>query len=326
MKYLILAFDGGGTRVILQWKLIARILEMFPQFLKSVSLYAGTSAGSILASALACGMAPYADKIFNVSMIDTVFYRSSLHAITSVNGLLSAKYENSGVKKLLENHFGAVNINDVPKSLFIPAFDTQGADQQRDGELLPKQHEHVVEEGAPSWMNTRCKRWHNIFFHNLADSIHAHDRLVSIIMKSCAAPYYFPMVSGCIDGGIAHNNPSLAALSHLLALGILLEDIYILSIGSGEKPQELEEIPNAALGLLQWMPYIMNMMFDANQEATSQSCHEILGKRFYRIQPVLQDAIPLDSINSVAQLEEIARNLDMSETFAWINKLLADTI
>ncbi len=317
--------------MILQWKILQRILNKFPKFLATVSLFAGTSAGSILASALACGMAPYADSIFTEDLLNTIFQSSSFHTITSVHGLLHAKYENQGIHNQLENYFGAYTMDEVPRALFIPAFDTKGA---RSAPLEPPAgarsapfaltppNQHLTGEGAPDWMNCRCKRWHNVFFHNIAppseDTCHASEPLVQAILKSCAAPTYFPLVGSCVDGGVAHNNPSLAALTHLLALGIPLEDIYILSLGTGEKPEELEVPPNSSLGMIAWMPHIVSMMFDANQEMISQSCHQILGGRFHRINPVLSHEIPLDQAQSFPELVKLAEQVDLSATFGWI--------
>jgi patatin-like phospholipase/acyl hydrolase len=340
--YLILSCDGGGARMILQWKILQRILKTYPRFLSSVSLFAGTSAGSILASALACGMAPYADSIFTEQLLETIFQASGFHAVTSIHGLLHAKYQNDGLKSQLENYFGAYTMDEVPRALFIPAFDTRG-----DG----SNQQHLLGEDAPDWMNCRCKRWHSVFFHNIGNSEssttspvniekkcnggnslmegeemgqhslnHQDEPLVQAILKSCAAPTYFPLVGSCVDGGIAHNNPSLAALTHLLALGIPLEDIYILSLGTGEKPEELEVPLNSSLGVIAWMPHIISMMFDANQEAISQSCSQILGSRFHRINPVLSHEIPLDEAQSFPQLVALAEQVDLSATFDWVRE------
>lgn len=339
MRYLILALDGGGVRLVLQWKILSRILERFPNLLQSVSLFAGVSAGSILASALACGMPPsICDKIISPELIDSVFQRNH-SLLPCVGGIFSAKYSNAGLKSELEKYFGTFTISQVPRSLFIPAFQTKGdhrhhhnhhhqekdaIQDQEEHIVIQSPNQHLIEEGAPDWMQSRCKRWTSIFFHNLSDSEddEKSEPLVRAIMKSSAAPYYFPMVGHTIDGGVAHNNPSLAALSHLLALKIPLEDIYILSLGTGEKPQELDKPADSSLGIYQWLPHLIDILFDANEEATSQSCHEILGDRFHRVQPLLDREIPLDSAASYNELCTIASEVDLSGTISWIEQIL----
>jgi len=118
--FLILAFDGGGSRVVLQWKILERILKEVPAFLATVSLFAGTSAGSILASALACGMVGAADKIFNASLMDKIFSRSSYHALTSLNGLTHAKYDNCNLRTVLNDNFGACPLQDKKRGHAAP--------------------------------------------------------------------------------------------------------------------------------------------------------------------------------------------------------------
>ena len=351
MKFLVLALDGGGARMFLQWKVLSRILDRFPKFLSSVSLFAGTSAGSILAAMLACDKTDGLDAILDPLLMDEIFKRTPCHALVSLNGLVKAKYQNDGLRHLLHSHFGHMTMQAVPHPLFIPAFNTFGhhdqevdhhahgfnrqcqaqagiaheqsniAHEQAMAVLPSPRNQHLLDEEAPDWMHARCDRWHNVFYHNLTDDHGQEERVVKVIMQSCAAPTYFPMVDHCVDGGIVHNNPSLAAMSNLRALGILLEDIYILSLGTGEKSDHLVTRPNASLGVLQWLPHILSMMFDANMEATSQSCHEILGKRFFRLNPVLKQEVPLDSMQSFAYMQDVANEVDLSSVFDWIESI-----
>src|SRR5262249_7332658 len=56
-KYLILSFDGGGIRGYLTGLIVERLNKEVP-FIDRVSLFAGTSTGSILAIGLAHGKTP----------------------------------------------------------------------------------------------------------------------------------------------------------------------------------------------------------------------------------------------------------------------------
>lgn len=320
MPTFVLAFDGGGARVVLQWRILQRVLEVFPDLLKQVTVFAGTSAGAILASLLALGMEQMIPSVMTDQALGALFDRSCLHKFTSVDGLIKAKYENENLRQMLQANIGQVYLADVPRSLFITAFSTVGLQQQQ-RHVAVDHHLHLVQNDVPipEWLNMRCSRWHNLYFHNFVDS-RAKDDLVEIIMKSAAAPTYFPMVDHTVDGGIANNNPSLCVTTNLIALGVPLEDIYVLSLGSGEKPRELASAPNASLGLLQWIPSLVNMIFDANSEAISHSCFHILCARFHRVNPVLQDDIALDAVGEYLQLVAIADALDLEPTLDWIER------
>ena len=146
MKHLVLALDGGGVRLLLQWAVLKRITTRFPRLLAGVTFFAGTSAGSILAAALACKMEDLVEKVVNPANLVHVFGHRDT---ASLCGLVKAKYHSDALRKMLENHFGAVAMQDVPRGLFIPAFAVNGNDKT--------QREHAKKDDDPEWMNRRCK-------------------------------------------------------------------------------------------------------------------------------------------------------------------------
>jgi patatin-like phospholipase/acyl hydrolase len=336
MRYLILALDGGGARLLLQWTILKRIIAKYPDFLKQVTVFSGTSAGSILASTLACGMEKVADDMITFEKLHKIFERTTCQKIQSLCGLVRAKYDNYNLRKLVDEHFGNVTFEDVPRALFIPAFAVNSKypprpaarasnpptgipeDIQHEQESLAGQNEHIGEAAAPQSLRRRCDRWHSVFYHNLMDTV-SDTKVSEAIMRSTAAPTYFPLEDNCVDGGVVHNNPSLATMSHLLALGIPAEEIYILSLGTGELPRQLQVPDNSSLGVVQWLSSIIDMIMEGNQEAISQSCFQMLGRQFHRVAPVLTEDIPLDAIEDHAKLIEIGEKYDLTDTFAWID-------
>lgn len=342
MRYLILALDGGGARMVLQWTLLKRLMAGCPDLLTRVDVFAGTSAGSILASALVTGLEHQVDHIMTKGVISQVFKRTPCHKLTSLNGMLKAKYENDGLRRLLEKYFADHTFSSLHRALFIPAFAVNSkhstpltkevnVDQPADPvAALAARHEHIGDAHAPDDLRRRCDRWHAVFYHNLVDTTSTgndelHDgpdggdtRLVDAVMRSTAAPTYFPLESNCIDGGVIHNNPSLAVLTHLLALGIPAQDIFILSIGTGELPREMDVKDDASLGLLQWVEPLVDMLMDASQEAIGQSCFQILGSRFHRISPLLTREIALDSIASMDEMVRIGQETDLTPALEWL--------
>uniref|UniRef100_A0A6C0BPQ9 PNPLA domain-containing protein n=1 Tax=viral metagenome TaxID=1070528 RepID=A0A6C0BPQ9_9ZZZZ len=342
MRYLILSLDGGGARLLLQWTLLKRILGQYPDFLKEVTVFAGTSAGAILASALASGLENEADEIITYENMRKVFERRATYKISSLGGLVKSKYPNRNLRRLLETHLKDATLDQVPRALFIPAFavnsnhlppvhgagkkesyppgDAVSEEEKQESEQkkLAAQFEHIGAAGASASLQRRCERWHPVFYHNLIDTDDRGVKVVEAVMKSTAAPTYFPLDGNCVDGGVVHNNPSLAMLTHLLALGAAPEEIYILSLGTGEMPRELHVCDDASLGLLKWVTCILDMIMDGNQEAISQSVHQILGNRFHRVEPLLSKDIALDDVSEHAEMMRVANEYDLTETFEWI--------
>lgn len=350
-KKFVLSFDGGGVRVVIQWKILQRLIKKIPNLLEKVDVYAGTSAGSILASALATDNVNNIDTMLSEKNLRDIFSRTFCHKVKSLGGLTKARYENRVLRQLLEKQYGSLKLHELKHSLFMPAFAVNGNDWIPDDEHVdPKQkewqetndktvcekgdletpvtNEHLIGKNAPDWFHMRCSRWHTVFFHNLTKPCNkekdhtksTHDLVVESVLRSCAAPYYFPMVGNCIDGGMAHNNPSLAVASHLLTLGTPLSDIYILSLGSGETPRSLEVSDNSSLGLLDYLSSFINMTFDANAEVLSQTSFAILGERFCRLSPVIDPEIGLDDVNSFERLIYIAETVDLSHVVQWITE------
>ena len=60
--------------------------------------------------------------------------------------------------------------------------------------------------------------------------------------RSTAAPVYFPVQDGYIDGGVFANNPSLCAMTRALANipQISAKDVCVLSLGTGVRPMRID--------------------------------------------------------------------------------------
>lgn len=312
-KYFVLSFDGGGVRMVLQNQILTRILEAHPNFLEKVNVFAGTSAGSVLATGLATGILPGNTNLISKPLVEKIFKKS----LTRPIGIFKNKYDSHGLRENLEDVFGANREFPDDKKLFITSFKAcADADQ-----LLN------TEPGRPKWLLPRVARWHPIAYHNL-DDVHPQSNIVDAMLSSSAAPTYFPIFKGNVDGGIGNTNPTLSVLTKLISKGVDISNIYILSIGSGENSNFLpERYENAEWGVASWAPHILDMLFDASQELTSQQAYEILGDNFWRVQPVLGDTpIALDDVESYDKLIQIGKNFDLKNTLQWIGKILGNVL
>lgn len=74
--YRILSLDGGGCRAIIESTVIGRLLVDYPDLLNDVDLFAGASAGSILALCFAAGFSNSETSDFYEKDVKDVFKNS----------------------------------------------------------------------------------------------------------------------------------------------------------------------------------------------------------------------------------------------------------
>lgn len=266
--YRILSIDGGGVRGVipaivlqsLEKKLGGRLSEHF-------DLFAGTSTGSILASALALGMtAADALALYRVHG-QTVFpgrLRRLLSRIVRIptQGFSAAKYSGDGLSMALAAVFKDAKLSDVKKPLLIVAFDTF----QRAPHIFKSWNGY---SDYPVWVACR---------------------------SSSSAPTYFPAFGfkteqgtfSLVDGGVVANNPAACALAEAVSLngGGLPHGAIIASFGTGKSTNPITLKQAQAWGILQWAPRIIDVLMDSS-EAVHYQIGQILGPRYFRFQTTL---------------------------------------
>lgn len=208
--FCILSVDGGGLRGIFPAHLLKRMEEEWLIDWPNVfGLMAGTSTGAILAAGLACGKPAARLTEFYASHGKTVFRPRAMAHFDPLR-LLSSRYKSATLRGLLEREFGNIRLGEVPVPLIIPAVD------------IVNGCVHVFKS-----------KYHDGFVRD------PNMLLSDAILASCSAPTYFdpPVVAGkyhLTDGGLWANNPALvAAIDAHYRLGVRLEDLRILSIGTG---------------------------------------------------------------------------------------------
>jgi uncharacterized protein len=87
-------------------------------------------------------------------------------------------------------------MNDLPRKLLIPTFQLDSYNQ-----FQPEDTRH----------------WGATMFHNVGRDANGALPVVDAILRTIAAPTYFPSHQGYIDGGVFAHNPSMAALSVALS-------------------------------------------------------------------------------------------------------------
>ncbi len=299
--YRILSMDGGGIRGILTARILERIDEQLPGFLNGVDLFAGTSTGGLLALGLASGMTPAQMRVMYHDLADNVFADSLLDDIRDLGNLVGAEYSNAPLHDALEHYFTDQVLDSLPRRVLISSFDLDNEGQ------------------GPGCI----RAWKMKFFHNFPGPESDGDqRIVDVGMRTAVAPSYFPVYQGYIDGGVAASNPAMCAVAQALHIhtgGQLLENIVLLSMGTGYNPHYIA-VKDADWGLAQWAPHMLNIMLEADSNIVDYQCRQLLDERYLRIDPVLPKPIGLGSIQAIPDLLEVAEAVDITSAVEWVNR------
>ncbi len=260
MAIRILSIDGGGLRGLFPLWVLQEIQQLtgrsaFDYF----DFFTGTSTGAIIA----CGLNVPRGGLsrtpkFEVKDLISLYEKESETIFPFGSPLKewwkdqffsyvkSPKYSNQGLRGVLQNYFGENRIKDCLKPIMVPTY--------------------CIQTMEPLWFRSR------IVYEDPSIGItpvmaESHDiRLQDVLMAATAAPTFLPAhplhfgldemgqpkARLCIDGGIYQNNPSASALVEFLKNNQVysqkykspiggLEDIFILSLGTGNYTEPLNE-------------------------------------------------------------------------------------
>jgi uncharacterized protein len=291
-KYRIVTLDGGGIRGLVPIVLMQRLEAAVPGWLGQADFIAGTSTGGIIALALAKGLT--LNQIFDLYYHkgSYIFYRPFWHRVLGLGGLIRARNPNNHLREVLEKELGEITLGELDKKVLISAFNLN--DEKRE-------------------------RWKPKFFHNFEGSDSDSDlRAAEVAMYTSAAPAYLPTVDTYLDGGVAANNPSMAALLQTqderaqIPDRPALADIRLLSFGTGDALTKIQG-KNHDWGYLQWGwdVRILQILMDGTVGIPHYQCEQLLGeKRYRRINPILPSGnFDLDDTSKSPALVEFAKNV-----------------
>ena len=295
----ILSIDGGGTKGILPATLLHYVCEDLGKSPSELfDIFAGTSTGAILCLGMAHGWTPFELSSLYQRESKVIFKEPLVDRLSGLDEHLKANYSNHNLQKILQTYFGRKTLGDLQMD---PAFGGKGKEVMVCSfDLNPDD-----EEGAPS-------HYQPVVFHS-SFKRDQHLSLVDIAMRSVAAPTYFPVVEKkYIDGGVAINNPSMAAVAYAMngskatgkdhrqylsngykGLQIDRKDIKVLSLGtgiSGLQRIEREKIGRGNWGNIQWIRYLPDLLIESNVQSSIYYVRHVLEDgNFLRINPSFKD-------------------------------------
>ena len=237
--FKILSIDGGGIRGIIPCQILA---EMENELIKEhgkdarlcdyFDLIAGTSTGGIIAIGIALGIRAQDMLELYQNNGNEIFPPSNQNILKKLFNVLRGKpfYDTARLKELLEETYRKTNINSVrlghaKTRLIIPTYS-------------------LVDQEIRIWKTS----------HSPGLQWDYQLPAVDVALSTAAAPIYFSphdfkfnflgkegdvTIMKMIDGGIVANNPAFIALMEAtMCLNKPLEDIALLSLGTGESKMD----------------------------------------------------------------------------------------
>lgn len=248
MSKLILSLDGGGIRGAATSQFLSRIEQQLnsqhgSSLRDHVDFYAGTSTGSFIALALATTQMTLDEinQLYTRKIAKVIFEENS--GWFEIDGINAPKYEAKGKTRVLRQKFAQAKISDVVSDKHVLAVT------------------YAIERRCPEVIKSTDARYSNLLVSEVADA-------------SSAAPTYFPTkaldIKGqqywLVDGGVVANNPTMCAIAEARNAwqGVDLDDLRVLSIGTGSSTRKINGPASQKWGALCWFTqgHILDLLSD----------------------------------------------------------------
>ncbi|MEM9254783.1 MAG: patatin-like phospholipase family protein [Pseudomonadota bacterium] len=268
---LILCVDGGGSRGVIPANVLYQLEnDCGMEVRKTFDMFAGVSTGALIAAYLAknagtverLALESYSAKNLSRIMDKTVWDK--------VLGRMQnqPKYDGRNKREYVDALLGDMNINDIhDKHLLILAYD---------------------------FINRELVTFKNGRGHDTAHN----PSLTEVCDAATAAPTLYPTIATSsltrrwlVDGALTTNDPSICAITEALAMGHALEDIWMLSLGTGRPVHDLGQEDRDAIGkasqgwgIVGWLSNgLLDHMMSASSCVSAHQCEQILGNRYVRV-------------------------------------------
>jgi patatin-like phospholipase/acyl hydrolase len=275
----ILAIDGGGIRGLIPAIVLAEIERRTGRRTADLfDLIAGTSTGGILA----CGLTRAGEDgrpVFTAADLiglyesegPEIFERRLLKRVTSVDGLIDERYDDSGLNAALLRYLDSARLSDTATEVFITAYE--------------------IERRQAFFFRSSRARVDPTYDFTLVDAARA----------TSAAPTYFEParvrdVAGAatyalVDGGVFALNPAMTAYAEIAAGGRTGDIELVVSLGTGSHTRRIAFEDARGWGQIGWARPIIDVVFDGVAQTVDFELARLLGPdRYVRLQTRLDEA------------------------------------
>ncbi|MED4018682.1 CBASS cGAMP-activated phospholipase [Sutcliffiella cohnii] len=291
----MLSIDGGGIRGVFAIAILQEIENKYKKPIYELfDCFAGTSTGSIIAASITCKISM--DKL----MASYKKYGKKIFVKQAKVGFFKSIYSDRYLRRFFQKAFGDLSLSDIQKPLLIPAVD--------------------ITHGKPFVHRS------NFGFQEETDN---SVLLWDAVLSSCSAPVYFPPNNInnrylSIDGGLWANNPSLVCMTEALHhFQQNINEINILSLGTGQQKIDFSISENIDWGIKQWLPFqlpslkitpkLLDLALHLSSESVSYHCQLLLGSQYLRLNAELGEEMPFDDIEFIEQLIALGKEVYSKE-------------
>ena len=242
----------------------ASVLDGIDTFEK-FDAFVGTSIGSALMAATAVGLRKEVSRTFFHHWMPIIFKRNLFRTINPFN----SRYSDVGLNRALRGVFRGAYYRDVKKPLFITSANV--------GTRTLKVFNTEDDGGWLLWEAVRA---------------------------AVAAETYFPPWKGIADGGVFANNPSMVAVAAASrVLSVPLDEMEILSIGTGSASTNGGRPPRTMMG---WGIWLINALLEgASDDMHDYFVRSLPVKKYKRIQFARRPNWKMDSPKNMFAAEEV---------------------
>lgn len=335
MSFCILSIDGGGIRGVVVTRMleaIANRLNLSNPLVNHFDMVTGTSTGAIVASGLVLGKSPGELLDLYLRRGREIFPYTGWLNPKRLNllwkyGLSAPKFSDQGLIQVIQQELGMEKrLADI------------SPDRLRSQKLMIISYDTVSREPVvfKSW---RHEEWY------------ASVPLWEACVCSASAPVYFPahrlivddrspvQDRSMIDGGIGANNPSACAVAEAIRLlrtgknlpvhaqesmDQIVNEIRILSLGTGELGRSLSWQEIRGWGALQWGTRLVDVILDAPADIHAYITRQILSDAMrddpyhhLRLQPVLDQKFGAIDNTEPAYLRNLIEETDAYLDTQW---------
>jgi len=299
----ILSIDGGGTRGVIPANVLNYIeSEEQVSIRKEFDFFAGVSTGALVAAYLARDVGSMAELVANG-------YSSEA---------MSKIFDKSIWDKMLGRMQNQPKYDGINKRAFI--------DEQADGACINDIVDKHLLILAYDFINRELVTFKNNRGH---DAVY-NPSLAEVCDAATAAPTLYPPVATSspkrrwlIDGALATNDPSQCAISEALAIGHTLDDIWMLSLGTGKPAHDLSQEDRDKIGedsrgwgIFEWLTNgLLDHMMSASSSVSAHQCEQLLGGRYLRINGALPRSLMQIDNTTEVRVEDLK-----SYAFLWFEQ------